>query len=705
MIRRINKIVALVLVSTGISSAIPNNIFSQIANAAESNQSVINIDTQENTVAMESQDQALKTVVKAMIPGKTGYSAAVISEFKECGSVAYTLDDATALSIDNTLKSNMSQMIAGVNQVKNKGTEMKAKGQATSNNDMIQSGTDLESSATIVLEELNQANSMSDSQLVQMIESEAKNVTVYQYRELKSDDGLTASSPTTIQAEGFVVGGILGIALDPQDTYNAETRIATYNSSTLIENLTLNNNGTYSKSIDLNSSTNKVVCDGLHINVIDSQNNALYVINNPAYNMFKQSKSLYTDEDKKLNILNFPSEVNNLKGYTTDISFNTGTQSIQTTILGLSLNLKNSSIADKKTYKYVAPVDSPEAEMLNVVVSKLGLSDLAKQLVENQMKGSTFVMIPDVQADITNKVNNAIDKINNTVEDITDAMKDLSDAMEDLNDSLNDKNNDVNKAWDKVFDRFDNDPGWAKKDGYWYYYDKDGISLKGVQTIDGKTYYFNRIDGAMETGWQIVNNKKCYFDKDKGYELFTQWVQDGDDWYFVDSSGAVKKSDWVTSGGNYYYVKADGKMAKDWLKVDDNWYFFNSDGSMASSTWKWSDDKWYYLKENGAAANDWLQIGGDWYCFKDSSGELQTGWFRNNGNWYCADDNGIMKTGWAYSSDGWCYLDDSTGKMKKNEWANINGKWYYFNINGTMVTGSRYINGTKYTFNSDGTME
>lgn len=117
------------------------------------------------------------------------------------------------------------------------------------------------------------------------------------------------------------------------------------------------------------------------------------------------------------------------------------------------LNLKNSSTTDKKTYKYVAPVDSPEAEMLNVVVSKLGLNDLAKQLVENQMKGSTFVMIPDVKTDITNKVNNAIDKINNTVEDITDAMKDLSDAMEDLNDSLNDKNNDVNKAWDKVFDR------------------------------------------------------------------------------------------------------------------------------------------------------------------------------------------------------------------------------------------------------------
>ena len=81
----------------------------------------------------------------------------------------------------------------------------------------------------------------------------------------------------------------------------------------------------------------------------------------------------------------------------------------------------------------------------------------------------------------------------------------------------------------------------VKKDGYVYYYDKDGVSVKGVQKIDGKTYYFNRIDGAMETGWQIVDGKRCYFDKKKGYELFNQWIQDGDDYYFVGEDGAAKK--------------------------------------------------------------------------------------------------------------------------------------------------------------------
>ena len=63
-----------------------------------------------------------------------------------------------------------------------------------------------------------------------------------------------------------------------------------------------------------------------------------------------------------------------------------------------------------------------------------------------------------------------------------------------------------------------------------------------------------------------------------------------------------------------------------------------------------------------------------------------------------------MQTGWASSKDGWSYLDNNTGKMKKNEWAYSNGNWYYFNVNGIMVTGKRYIDGTKYTFNSNGTL-
>lgn len=308
-----------------------------------------------------------------------------------------------------------------------------------------------------------------------------------------------------------------------------------------------------------------------------------------------------------------------------------------------------------------------------------------------------------INSGISSVIDKVIGKVDGIVSDITDTMDDLADAIDDLVDSIKDKADDIDDAWDKVFDRFDNEEGWGKRDGYTYYYDKDGISLKGVQKIGGKTYYFNRIDGAMEKGWQIVDGNKCYFDEKKGYQLFLQWVKDGDDWYFLSNEGPVKKSEWVNDAGNKYYLKSDGKMAKNWLKLDDYWYYFNdSNGAMEYSKWKYSNEKWYYLKEDGKAANNWTLINNNWYYFREKSASMETGWFRADGNWYFADDSGVMKTGWVYSKDEWYYLDDTTGKMKKNEWVYNNGSWYYFNINGVMVTKSRYINGVKYNFDSDG---
>ena len=309
---------------------------------------------------------------------------------------------------------------------------------------------------------------------------------------------------------------------------------------------------------------------------------------------------------------------------------------------------------------------------------------------------------------IASKLGAIIDKtgIGSVIDKVTDTVGDLADSLDDLSDSLKDKSDDIDNAWDKVFDRFDNDEGWGKRDGYIYYYDEDGVSLKGVQKIDGKTYYFNRIDGAMETGWQIVDGKRCYFDKKKGYQLFLQWVQDGEDWYFLNADGTARKSEWINDGGTWYYVKADGKMATGWMKIDDYWYFLNpGNGAMASSKWVLDDDnKWRYVKANGAAANDWTVINGKWYYFKENTAEMQTGWFRADGSWYYSDNSGAMQTGWVACKDGWSYLDDNSGKMKKNEWVYSNGNWYYFNVNGIMVTGKRYIDGTRYTFNTDGTL-
>ena len=691
MIRKINKIMALVIIATSFTTIAPVGIFCMNAKAAVNDSSNITLDWQNNDVllASTSGDTSLETVEEAMLPTKLNsvYSSVstsdTVSQFEACGSLSYTLSDTAAATIATTLTNNMPSIITGVTKVQTGGTQLIAYGNATGSQALIQKGTALKTSATAVLAELSAMAIMAQSspaELIATIQSEAKDIPVYKYNVLNG---------TSTVAQGFAAGGILGLALNPVDTYNAIGKTAAYSSTALVPSLPLSGSSTYGKTIDLSASGISVICDGIDINIIDATNNKVYAINNPVYKMFKSSNS------DTLNIVDF-SGVTNLKGSTSSIDLSS--QGITTTVLSISLTAQDSTAKD---YEYALPVEAYEKAMLDTVIDSYNLSTVG-DTIKGMIKTGTYTMIPNVNSEI----GNVIDKsgVGNTISGVTDGLNNVSDSLNDLTDSLNNKNTDVNYAWDKVFNRFDNSQGWGKRDGYIYYYDSDGVSLKGVQKIDGKTYYFNRIDGAMETGWQIVDGKKCCFDKKRGYQLFNQWVKDNGDKYFLGTDGAVKKMQWVNEGGKNYYLKADGKMTKDWLKIEDYWYYFNKDGSMETSTWKWSDGKWYYLKDTGEAANGWLQLGTAWYYFNDTSGALQTGWFRANGSWYCANDDGTMKTGWADSSDGICYLDDVNGKMKKDEWVTVDGKSYYFNINGIMVTGSRYIDGTKYVFNSDGSL-
>ena len=50
---------------------------------------------------------------------------------------------------------------------------------------------------------------------------------------------------------------------------------------------------------------------------------------------------------------------------------------------------------------------------------------------------------------------------------------------------------------------------WEKKDGYLYYIVKNK-KLKGLKTINDRTYYFDS-SGIQRTGWRLLNGKYCYF--------------------------------------------------------------------------------------------------------------------------------------------------------------------------------------------------
>ncbi|ALB44167.1 N-acetylmuramoyl-L-alanine amidase family protein [Clostridium beijerinckii] len=700
MIRRINKILALILIGTSIIATIPNSVFSTPVKAETNDISKIILDTQSNNIALSGID------IGSMVPdGDTliGMAENTTINLQLENGVKLMFSSKGAKSIDNEECGKLSYNLSGslVDEISAQVYEVlkdPITNAVVSKAESATGGTIPEETLKNVIEPIVEKNLQ--AALPSAIKSRFQNIPIYQYTGKNNSGDVIAQAFVVKGLVGSIVNTVVGNGGYCINTYSANVRNASYSSLDIVPSLTLNSavgRTAYSKVINLDNGS-KVIGDGMSINVIDSVNNKVYVINNPIYNMLKAKQGESDKINKDLNIIDF----NGVTGLSGSLSFPLDIDGTKFSILSLSLT-KNGDITANKSYKYAVVVGDYEKNLLDNMIDGVNLGNVGDK-IKGMIKSETYSMIPDINTQIGGLIDKGKNEFNKTIDGISDGINDINDSLDNLTDALKDKNNDVDDDWDKVFDRYDNDKGWGKHDGYIYYYDKDGVSLKGAQKINGKTYYFNRIDGAMETGWQIVEGKKCYFDKKKGHELFNQWVQDGDDWYYVGEDGAVKKMEWVNYNGKYYYLKADGKMVKDWFKVDEYWYYFNNDGSMSTSTWKSSNEKWYYLKDNGQAASDWLNLGSNWYYFKNTSGEMQIGWFRANGNWYYSNDDGSMKTGWIYSKNNWYYLDEGTGVMKKNEWAVIDGKNYYFNINGEMVTGSRYIDGTKHVFGSDGTL-
>ena len=70
--------------------------------------------------------------------------------------------------------------------------------------------------------------------------------------------------------------------------------------------------------------------------------------------------------------------------------------------------------------------------------------------------------------------------------------------------------------------------GWFKDKELWYYLDKEGIMLTGIQEIDGSRYYLNA-SGAMQTGWKWLDNHYYYFTGSGAMK--TGWFKDKGLWY------------------------------------------------------------------------------------------------------------------------------------------------------------------------------
>ena len=167
--------------------------------------------------------------------------------------------------------------------------------------------------------------------------------------------------------------------------------------------------------------------------------------------------------------------------------------------------------------------------------------------------------------------------------------------------------------------------------GKWVRYDANGHMIKGWDTNDDGTYYFDLVTGAMTKGDATIDGLPCSFDTVTGIGLNCAWkhINGKDYWY-----EGGKRQGYDPNNAAYR-----GKEIYD----------------PASNGWYWLDNV-----QQGAKA-----VSKDVY--QESSG----------GKWVRYDANGQMIKGWNTNADGTYYFDPITGAMAKGT-TTIDGMTHYF---------------------------
>ena len=181
----------------------------------------------------------------------------------------------------------------------------------------------------------------------------------------------------------------------------------------------------------------------------------------------------------------------------------------------------------------------------------------------------------------------------------------------------------------------DTTTGWKKTSDSHYAYVKNGKLLMGLQTINGKTYYFDSM-GYLLKGIENIDGKAYVFDKNgnpvqykEGWNaLDGQWfyIQNGKaltntyiNGYFIDGTGLTTTGLYYGNYGGEALLVIQGKVAKNqWVHVVETYYNYYGTPHTA--------DYWYYADANGhKVRNRWI---GNYYV--DDNGEMvKNAWIGN----------------------------------------------------------------------------
>ncbi len=251
---------------------------------------------------------------------------------------------------------------------------------------------------------------------------------------------------------------------------------------------------------------------------------------------------------------------------------------------------------------------------------------------------------------------------------------------------------------------------WYQRDAWssFQYYGADGARVEGLQTINGKKYYFERYNGLITNGTRVIDGVG----------------------YVADEKGVLtemKAAGWVAANGGYYYFDGENFYKGTVEKIGKQYYGFDYDGKMFDNRAFYMDGYSYRAKKGGALyTSAWY---GNYAYLED--GKAPTGFVKLGNTVYCFDSDGLAAADRYVAYDGELYYADSKckvtrvtkdgfyfadanretlyyvsgGKLLVNTWQQIAGKYYYFDGSGTARMGGKSkIDGKYYLFNADGTM-
>lgn len=260
-----------------------------------------------------------------------------------------------------------------------------------------------------------------------------------------------------------------------------------------------------------------------------------------------------------------------------------------------------------------------------------------------------------------------------------------------------------------------------------YLFSDAGILKTGVQTVEGKTYYFDPITGKAQKGFvEISTGKINYYDKN-GERVSGKQVIDNNVYifsdagtrltgmisldnlrYWIDKETGIALSGKIVNSGNgkIYMLLPNGGNASGLVSYwGTDAYADASTGIMVVSRTTVVNNLQYYFDENGERLYGMIE-------YTASSGEKTTKYFGKTENVSKASEiaqlqEEIIK---ASSIDGWHEIGGLTYYVSDGKYASgiveIDGKKYGFSTKtNVLLTGLRTINGEQYYFNDLGEMQ